>query len=154
MRPRGETRANVVLWNPVSDLSLVHEEDRRMSRLSTYGSVVCTVGLIGFLAVMSGTGSACAQSMNDVVRGLNSVLNPNDARQREEQAYRNGRWDEQRYWHDYRSGLKSSDPYRRDYVPDRGDRGRYNRNWDGDQGYGSSRPDYPSDRYPRYDQRQ
>ena len=54
-----------------------------MSRLSTYGNVVCAAGLIGFLAVMPGAGSACAQSLNDVVRGLNSVLNPSDARRLE-----------------------------------------------------------------------
>ena len=129
-----------------------------MSRLSTYGCVVCTAGLIGFLAVMPGAGSAYAQSMNDVVRSLNSVLNPNDARRLEEQAYRNGRSDEQHYWHNYRAGLESS-RYRRDYGPDRGDQGRYgergdyqNRDEYGDRGYGSSRPYYPSDRY--YPQRQ
>ena len=120
-----------------------------MSRLSTYGCVVCTAALIGFLAVMPGAGSAYAQSMNDVVRGLNSVLNPNDARRLEEQAYRNGRSDEQRYWHDYRAGLDSH----RDYGREPGDQGRYGergdyRNWDeyGDRGYGSSRP-YPGDGY-------
>src|SRR5215469_16805711 len=95
-----------------------------MSRLSTYGCVVCTVGLIGFLAVMPGAGSAYAQNLNDVVRGLNSVLNPNDARRLEEQAYQNGRSDEQRYWHNYRAGLESS-RYRRDYGPDRSDQWRY-----------------------------
>jgi hypothetical protein len=108
---------------------------------------------------MPGAGSAREQSLNDVVRGLNSALDPNDARRLEEQAYRNGRWDEQRYWHDYRAGLESSDRYHRDYAPDCGDRAYYGergdyRNWDGDQGYGSSWPDYPSDRYPRYDERQ
>jgi hypothetical protein len=118
--------------------------------------VVCTAGLIGFLAVMPGAGSACAQSLNDVVRGLNSVLNPNDAQRLEEQAYQNGRWDEQRYWHDYRAGLESSDRYRRDYGSDR-DRGRYGERGDyrnSDRGYGSSGPDYPADRYYRYDPRQ
>jgi len=34
-----------------------------MSRLSAYGNVVSTAGLIGFLAVMPGAGSACAQSL-------------------------------------------------------------------------------------------
>jgi len=54
-----------------------------MSRLSTYASVICSAGLIGFPAVMPGEGSASAQSLNDVVRGLNSVLNPSDARRLE-----------------------------------------------------------------------
>ncbi|MBV8122422.1 MAG: hypothetical protein JO081_21090 [Alphaproteobacteria bacterium] len=132
-----------------------------MTRLSTCASVVCTTVLIGFLAVMPSAGSAWAQSLNEVVRNLNSVLNPNDARRLEEQAYRNGRSDEQRYWHNYRVGLESSDRHSRDYGPDRGDQARYgergdNRNWDeyGDRGYGSSRPDSPGDRYYRYDQRQ
>ena len=51
-----------------------------MSRLSTYDNVVCTAGMIGFLAVAAGAGTACAQNLNDVVRGLNNVLNPSDAR--------------------------------------------------------------------------
>jgi hypothetical protein len=131
-----------------------------MSRLSAHGSAVCTAALIASLAVMSGASSARAQGLNDVVRGLNAVLNPDDARRLEEQAYRNGRSDEQRYWHDYRAGLESSGGHGRDYTPDRGDRERYGGSGDyryrdeyGDRGYGSSRPDYPGDRYYRYDQR-
>ena len=129
-----------------------------MSRRSTYGCVVCTAGLIGFLAVVPGAGSACAQNLNDVVRGLNSVLNSNDARHLEEQAYQNGRWDEQRYWHDYGAGLAYSNPNRRNYARDQwrhAARGGYG-DWDvsGDRDYGSFRADYPSDRYYRYDQRQ
>jgi len=127
-----------------------------MSRVSTYGCVVCTAGLIGFLAVMPGAGSACAQSLNDVVRGLNSVLNSNDARHLEEQAYQNGRWDEQRYWHDYGAELAYSNRNRRDYGPDPGNQWRYGArggygDWDqyGDRASGSSRPNYPGDRYYR-----
>ena len=132
-----------------------------MSRLSAYGNVVSTAGLIGFLAVMPGAGSACAQSLNDVVRGINNVLNPNDARRLEEQAYQHGRWDEQRYWHDYRAGLESPNRSRRDYGSDGGDRGRYDdggayRNGGeyGERGDRSSQPDYPRDQYYRYDPRQ
>ena len=127
-----------------------------MSRLSTYGSVVSTAGLIGFLAVAPG--AACAQSLNDVVRGINNVLNPYDAQRLEEQAYQKGRWDEQRYWHDYRAGLESPNRYRRDYGsdggdrgPPYGDRGAYRNR--GEYGDGSSPPD-PRDRYYRYDPRQ
>ena len=47
-----------------------------MSRLSTYGSVICSAGLIGFPAVMPGEGSASAQSLNDVVRCLYRTLPP------------------------------------------------------------------------------
>ena len=127
-----------------------------MSRLSTYGSRLCTAGMIGFLAVVPGAGSVCAQNLNDMVRGLNSVLNPNDARRLEDQAYQNGRWDEQRYWHDYGAGLASSNRYRRDYAPDPRDQERYGGrggygDWDqyGNRAYGGSRYDYPGDRYYR-----
>jgi hypothetical protein len=127
-----------------------------MSRLSTYGSRLCTAGMIGLLAVVSGAGSAHAQNLNDVVRGLNNVLNPNDARRLEEQAYQNGRSDEQRYWHDYGAGLASSNRNRHDYGPDPRDQWRYGSrggygDWDqnGDRANGSSRPEYPGDRYYR-----
>jgi len=89
-----------------------------MSRLSTYGNVVCTAGMIGFLAVAAGAGSASGENLNDVVRNLNNVLNPIDARRLEDQAYQNGRWDEQRYWHDYGAGLAYSNPNRRNYTRD------------------------------------
>jgi hypothetical protein len=59
--------------------------------------------------------------MNDMVRTLNNVLNPGDAQRLEDQARRNGRPQEERYWRDYRAGLDSPDRYRRD-KPDR-DRG-------------------------------
>jgi hypothetical protein len=91
-----------------------------MSRISTYGSRLCTAGMIGFLAIVAGVGSVHAQNLNDVVRGLNNVVNPNDARRLEDQAYQSGRSDEQRYWHDYGAGLSSSNRYRRDYAPDPG----------------------------------
>ena len=96
-----------------------------MSRISTYGSRLCTAGMIGFLAIVAGVGSVHAQNLNDVVRGLNNVVNPNDARRLEDQAYQNGRSDEQRYWHDYGAGLASSNRNRRDYAPDPRDQERY-----------------------------
>ena len=64
-----------------------------------------------------------------MVRTLNNVLNPDDARRLEDQARRNGRLQEERYWHDYRAGLGSSDRYRRDYRDPR-DEG-----FQGDSGY-------------------
>ena len=118
-----------------------------MSRLSTYGSRFCTAGMIGFLAIVPGAGSVCAQNLNYVVRDLNRVLRPNDAQRLEYQAYQNGRSDEQRYWHDYGAGLASSNPYRQYYRPDPGDERRYSaRGGYGDWDYGSSRSDYPADR--------
>ena len=120
-----------------------------MSRLSAYGSRLCTAGMIAFLAVVPGAGSVCAQNLNDMVRGLNNALNPGDARRLEDQAYQNGRWDEQRYWHDYGAGLASSNRYRRDYAPDPRDQERYG----GRGGYGDWNQygdrAYPSDRYYR-----
>src|SRR5215472_13799693 len=119
-----------------------------MSRLSAYISRFCTAGMIGFLAALPVAGSACAQNLNDVVRGLNNVMNPNDARRLEDQAYQNGRWDEQQYWRDYRVGLAPSNRNRPDYGPDPRDQGRYSArggygDWDqnGDRAYGSSRSD-------------
>ena len=113
-----------------------------MSRLSRYRSSLCTAGMIGFLAVVPGADSAGAQNLNDMVRGLNSVLNPNDARRLEDQAYQNGRSAEQRYWHDYGAGLASSNRNRRDYGPDPRDQQRYGgRGGYGDWDYGSSRSD-------------
>jgi hypothetical protein len=108
-----------------------------MSRLSTYGSRLCTAGMINFLAIVPGAGSVRAQNLNDVVRGLNTVLNPNDARRFEYQAYQNGRWNEQRYWHDYGAGLASSNRNRPDYGPDPRDQQRYgSRGGYGDWDYG------------------
>src|SRR5256885_8360027 len=69
------------------------------------------------------TGSA--QSVNDMVRTLNNVLNPGDAQRLEDQARRSGRPQEERYWRDYRAGLDSPDRSRRDYGPDNRGRGDY-----------------------------
>ncbi len=67
--------------------------------------------------------------MNDMVRTLSNVLNPDDARRLEDQARRKGQLQEERYWHNYRAGLGSSDRYRRDYRDPR-DEG-----FQGDSGY-------------------
>src|SRR5246127_5862813 len=83
----------------------------------------CGVGLVGLLALAPGARTGSAQSVNDMVRTLNNVLNPGDAQRLEDQARRNGRPQEERYWRDYRAGLDSPDRYRGDY-PDR-DRGDY-----------------------------
>jgi hypothetical protein len=102
----------------------------------------------------AGANTGSAQSVNDMVRTLNNVLNPNDAQRLEDQARRNGRPQEERYWHDYRAGLDSPDRSRRDYGPDYRGRGdyRYQRDegFSGDSGY---RRDYPDQRDYRYDQR-
>ncbi|MBV8845203.1 MAG: hypothetical protein JO307_20545 [Bryobacterales bacterium] len=103
-----------------------------------------------------------------MVRTLNNVLNPSDAQRLEDQARRNGRPQEERYWRDYRAGLDSPDRNRRDYGPDYRGRGDYryprDEGYSGDSGYryprdegysGDSgyRRDYPNQRDYRYDQR-
>ena len=121
-----------------------------MSRISTYSTRICTAGMIGFLAVVAVAGPVDAQTLNDAVRSLNRVLNPNDARRLEDQAYQNGRSDEQRYWHDYGAGLSSSNRNRRDYVPDPRDQEGYGgRGGYGDRDYGNYRYHNPGDRYYR-----
>jgi hypothetical protein len=110
------------------------------------------------LAVVPGARTGSAQSMNDMVRTLNNVMNPGDAQRLEDQARRNGRSQEERYWRDYRAGLESPDRDRRDYRDrDRGDyrsrddhRDQRDEGYRGDSGY---RSDYRDQRDYRYDQR-
>ena len=86
-----------------------------MSRHSTCKRLPCTAGLVGLLAAVFGAGTASAQSVNDMVRTLNNVLNPGDAQRLEDQARRSGRPQEERYWRDYRAGLESPGRYPREY---------------------------------------
>jgi hypothetical protein len=117
-----------------------------------------TTGLVGLLAVVPGARTGSAQSMNDMVRTLNNVMNPGDAQRLEDQARRNRRPQEERYWRDYRAGLESPDRDRRDYRDrDRGDyrsrddhRDQRDEGYRGDSGY---RSDYRDQRDYRYDQR-
>ena len=129
-----------------------------MARHSTCMRLLCTVGLVGLLAVVPGARTGSAQSMNDMVRTLNNVMNPGDAQRLEDQARRNGRSQEERYWRDYRAGLESPDRDRRDYRDkDRGDyRSRDDHRDQRDEGYrgdSSYRSDYRDQRDYRYDQR-
>ena len=129
-----------------------------MSRHLTCIKLVCTAGLVGLLAVVPGARTGSAQTVSDMVRTLNNVLNTGDAQRLEDQARRNGRSQEERYWRDYRAGLESPDRYRRDY-PDK-ERGDYrsrddyrDRRDQGYQGYSDYRSDYRDQRDYRYDQR-
>ena len=130
-----------------------------MSRHSTCMRLLCTTGLVGLLTVVvPGVRTGSAQSVNDMVRTLNNALNPGDAQRLEDQARRNGRSQEERYWRDYRAGLGSPDRYRGDYA-DRyrgdyrsGDDHRGPRD-EGYQGYSGYRGDYRDPRDYRYDQR-
>jgi hypothetical protein len=117
-----------------------------MSRHSMCRRLLGISGLVGLLAVAPGARTGSAQSMNDMVRTLNNIVNPGDAQRLEDQARRNGRPQEERYWHDYRAGLDSPDRYR-----GRGDyRNPRDEGFQGDSGY---RGDYRDGRDYRYDRR-
>jgi hypothetical protein len=88
--------------------------------------------------------------MNDMVRTLNNALNPGDAQRLEDQARRNGRPQEERYWRDYRAGLGSPDRDYRDYRSRDDDHDRRDPRY---QGYSDYRSDYRDQRDYRYDQR-
>src|SRR5205807_8255467 len=102
-----------------------------MSRHSTSMKLLCTAGLVGLLAAVPGARTGSAQGVNDMVRTLNNMVNPGDAQRLEDQARRNGRPQEERYWRDYRAGLDSPDQSRRDYGPDYRGRGDYRYQRDG-----------------------
>ncbi|HEX3538485.1 MAG TPA: hypothetical protein VHU15_17130 [Stellaceae bacterium] len=72
------------------------------------GTRLCFVaGLAGLIAVVAVPQPAAAQDVNRVVRTLDRILNPEDARRNEERARREHRVEEERYWRDYRTGLES-----------------------------------------------
>jgi hypothetical protein len=73
-----------------------------MSRYSRPIRLLCTTGLVTLLGMAPGAGTGFAQSVNDMVRTLNNIVNPGDAQRLEDQARLNNRPQEERYWHDYR----------------------------------------------------
>jgi hypothetical protein len=73
---------------------------------------LCLAVIAGAITVAATSPTASAQDVNQLVRGLNAILNPQDAQQLEERARREGRHDEQRYWRDYRAGLEHPHPER------------------------------------------
>jgi hypothetical protein len=109
-----------------------------MPSCSTWIRLLSTAGLVGLLAAVPNVRTGVAQNLNDMVRTLNNAINPGDAQRLEDQARRNGRLDEERYWRGYRAGLESRDPRRdpRDYR---------NEGFQGDSGYRGYRDqrDYP-----------
>jgi hypothetical protein len=124
-----------------------------MSRHSISTKLVCSVGLVGLLTMTPGARTGSAQGVNDMVRTLNNIVNPNDAQRLEDQARRNGRLQEERYWRDYRAGLDSPGRYRPDSGPDYRGRSDYryprDEGYSGDSGYRRTYPDqrdYPYDR--------
>ena len=117
-----------------------------MPNHSRYVRLFCAAALVGFVAAVPGARTGSAQNLNDMVRTLNNVVNPGDARRMEDLARRNGRLEEEHYWRDYRAGLEYRDRYGRE-PRDYRDEG-----FQGDSRYRSYREprDYPYDRDYRY----
>ena len=98
-----------------------------MTNSLIYPRLFYTAALVGLIGVLPAQPSS-AQGVGDIVRGLNAVINPSDAQRFEDQARRNNRPAEERYWRDYRSGLETPDRSRdtgprRDYGDRRFDPG-------------------------------
>jgi hypothetical protein len=98
-----------------------------MTNSLIYPRLFYTAAVVGLMATLS-TQPSTAQGAGDIVRGLNAVINPSDAQRFEDQARRNNRPAEERYWRDYRTGLESPDRTRdtgprRDYGDRRFDPG-------------------------------
>ena len=82
----------------------------------------CVIGLAGLIAAVAAPQQAAAQDVNRVVRTLDRILNPEDARRYEERARRDRHPEEERYWRDYRAGLETD---RRDRRPGTDESRRY-----------------------------
>ena len=65
------------------------------------------VAVVGFTLTGFAPRPAVADNLKNIVRGLNAVLNPEDARRYEDRARRDNRPDEEHYWHDYGAGLQA-----------------------------------------------
>jgi hypothetical protein len=121
-----------------------------MSRFSKRTKLLRAAGLAGLLAAVPGVHTGFAQNLNDMVRTLNNVINPGDAQRLEDQARRNGRSQEERYWRDYRAGLDSPDRDHRDYGRE-GNRANYRGQGDQrDYGREGDRPNYRGQGNQRY----
>ena len=59
-----------------------------MSRYATPMRLLCTTGLVALLGMAPGAGTGFAQSVNDMVRTLNNIVNPSDAKRFDDQARR------------------------------------------------------------------
>lgn len=68
------------------------------------------IGLAGVITVALTPAHLQAQDLGRVVH---AITDPHEAQRYEEQAHRNGRQDEERYWHDYGVGLQQQQHERR-----------------------------------------
>ena len=102
-------------------------ENWRLTNTLLCQRLFCNAAVFAVVGVLF-TQPGSAQGVGDIVRGLNAVINPNDAQRLEDQARRNNRPAEEQYWRDYRTGLESHDRTddtgpRRDYGDRRFDPG-------------------------------
>jgi hypothetical protein len=79
-----------------------------MTNFSFNRRVFYTASVVGLMSALAAH-SLSAQSVGDIVRGLNAAINPGDAQRLEDQARRNNQPAEERYWRDYRTGLETPD---------------------------------------------
>jgi hypothetical protein len=79
-----------------------------MMNSSFYPRVLYTASVAGLMSALTAHPPS-AQGVGDIARGLNAVINPGDAQRLEDQARRNNRPAEERYWRDYRTGLETPD---------------------------------------------
>jgi len=77
-----------------------------MTNFSFNRRVFYTASVVGLMSSLAAH-PLSAQGVGDIVRGLNAVINPGDAQRLEDQARRNNRPAEERYWRDYRTGLET-----------------------------------------------
>lgn len=68
-------------------------------------SLTCVLGAAS-LAAIGSMQPAAADSLNSVIRTMNAIVNPDDAQRLEDQARREGRPEEERYWQNYGAGLE------------------------------------------------
>src|SRR4029077_16602051 len=79
-----------------------------MTNSSFYPRVLYTASVAGLMSALAAH-PLSAQGVGDIVRGPNAVINPGDAQRLEDQARRNNRPAEERYWRDSRPGLETPD---------------------------------------------
>src|SRR5258707_3429659 len=87
-----------------------------MMNSSFYPRVLCTASVAGLMSALTAHPPS-PQGVGDIVRGLNAVVNPGDAQRLEDQARRNNRPAEERYWRDYPTALETPAPSRDTAAP-------------------------------------
>ena len=93
-----------------------------MTNSLSYRRLLYAAGAVGLASAVT-QHPLSAQGVGDIVRGLNTVINPGDAQRLEDQARRNNQPAQERYWRDYRTGLETPDRGRDTGAPrDYGDR--------------------------------